>query len=684
MRVIEEIVILILDRETGTFRHSLSEHRRNLVIAGAVLMDLALENRIDTDPERLRLLDPTPLDDDLLDPILADIAEETEAHDTPWWLARTANQSANAIVETAIGRLSDRGILSRDQNGAVFLARLVARLHRYPTTVGEVRDDVETRMLRALFSDDIPDPRDIPIVALAAACSVFEAILSSEDLAEVRERIALLSRMDLIGRTVGAAVRAVAPPPVLPTSEVRPCEEIPLVPGLPILGNGLQMAGDLNAFFVASYQRYGPIFRVRAPGRRFIVLAGPEANEFVTKISATHLRSFETYVDFNAAGGAHRVVASMDGQEHLRMRKLLAKGYSPKTLEAHLDAVHDLTRGIVAAWPEGRPMGMQSAMRAIVAEQIGWISTGVPAKDYVDDVSVYLDTLVAVNMSHLRPTLAQRLPRFRRAERRLKDFVDNVLAAHEPERRAGEAPDLVDNLLDVHRLDPQFLPETDLFINIVGAFFVGIDTSANVCAFMLYSLLKHPDLMERVRAEVDAMFERGPPTPEGLGSLDVTHRVAMETMRLYPIVPALTRIASNSFEFGGYSVPAGENILVGSSVGSHLPECFPDPERFDIERWTAPSREVRKAYAPMGLGRHRCLGASLAEQQIALTMATIVRETEIVLEKPDRVPKIRYLPVRHLDDSTEMRVLHRDTTVPVRESARAQSVSALHTGGRPR
>ncbi|MCY4002131.1 MAG: cytochrome P450 [Rhodospirillales bacterium] len=667
MRITEEIVILALDQESGEFRRGLSEHHRKLVIAGAVLMDLALEDRIDTDLERLLLLDAATLNDDLLDPSLADIAGETETHDTAWWIAHIAKRS-DEILERTVGRLTDRGVLSRDENGAIMLSRLVARLRRYPVIDGEARTDIETRIFRTLFGDDIPDHRDVLIVALAAASNVFQTMLSSEELTAARERIDLVSRLDLIGRVVGDSIRAVAPPPP-PSRKVRAYEEIPEVRGLPVAGNVFQMAGDLNEFFTDCYKKYGPIFRVRAFGRRFIVLAGPEANEFVTKISATHLRSHETFSDFSAAVGAQRFITGMDGPDHLRMRKLLARGFSPKPLEARLDTVYDATRNIVLDWPKDRPLGIRSAMQGIVTEQIGLASTGVSATDHVDDLSVYLDTLIAVHVGRYWPGFKKRLPRFRRAERRLKVFVDEILAVHRAEEREGRKPDLIDDLLEMHRSDPQFMPETDLFPNVIAPFVVGIDTSANICAFMLYSLLRRPDLLERMRNEVDEMFDRGPPTPEGLRNLDVTHRIGMETLRMYPIAPSLLRVVCNSFEFEGYRVPAGSKVLVGLSVGHHLPEYFPNPDEFDIERWsrrTPQHRASRAAYAPMGLGRHRCLGSKMSEVQIALTMATIVRETEIVPDKPERRSRIRYLPVRHLDDSAEFRVLrHRGNAAPV-------------------
>ena len=143
--------------------------------------------------------------------------------------------------------------------------------------------------------------------------------------------------------------------------------------------------------------------------------------------------------------------------------------------------------------------------------------------------------------------------------------------------------------------------------------------------------------------------------------LDVTHRVAMETLRIYPIIPALTRIVSNSFEFEGYRVPAGAQVLLGTTVGHHLPEYFPEPDRFDIERYTKSRMEHRQpgAFAPFGVGRHRCIGSGFAELQIAVTMAAIVREADLELERPGRPLKIKLSPAAHPDDSARIRLVRR-------------------------
>ena len=170
-------------------------------------MDLALENRIDTDPERLVLLDATPLDDDLLDPVLADIAQVGATRDARFWVDRIAGK-ADEVREQALSRLAAHGILEVEEEGGVSFLPGVSRARRYPSLDREVQEDVQLRIMRVLFSDDIPEPRDAMIISLAEACGVFERLLSPAEISEaVRERIALLSRMDLIGRILAEAVR---------------------------------------------------------------------------------------------------------------------------------------------------------------------------------------------------------------------------------------------------------------------------------------------------------------------------------------------------------------------------------------------------------------------------------------------------------------------------------------------
>lgn len=198
LRFVEEITLLLL-HDDGKAVH-VPSWCLDYAIAGGVLMDLALENRIDTDLQKLTLVDATPVGDSLLDPTLAEIAAG-EQHDTRFWVDRTAKRSAE-IQEEALSRLVARGILERQDNTFLW----VFRSRRYPAIDGRVEREVKQRIMAVLFSDEIPDPRDAMLIGLADACNIFKDLLSQRELHRAADRIKLVSELDLIGQTIFQAI----------------------------------------------------------------------------------------------------------------------------------------------------------------------------------------------------------------------------------------------------------------------------------------------------------------------------------------------------------------------------------------------------------------------------------------------------------------------------------------------
>lgn len=658
VRIVEEIILLLLDAEEDGHVAGVLAYPRNMAIVGAVLTELALENRIDTDPEHLVLTNPTPLDDELLDPVLADIANEPSTHNTVYWLARLAPRSEK-ILGQSLTRLTAAGILKMDVDGSYILTNLVARAHIYPAAAHFDLDAVHTRIMRVLFTDEIPSPRDTIIVGLASVTGILEQLLSREEMQQLQERIETVSRLDLIGRTVVAAARELEPPESPAGRRIRAVGEIPMVPGLPLLGNSMQLMSDLTGFLVRTYRELGPIFRIRALGRNKVVLAGTDANLFMGRAGGQYLRTFEDWRGFNDTARALRLLVSVDGIEHKHLRKAMARGYSQKAMDGRVQDAVDIARRAIAEWPDNRPISLMPAMQIIIAEQVGQILTGHSTLDYFRDLKVFLRTMLKVHLAHQWPGFVVRLPRFRRAHARLMELYAEVRSSHDPSMRQDTEPDFIDDMLELHRVRPHLLPETDLPLALLGPYIAGLETSASACAFMLYVLLSNPDLHARVTAEADALFATGELTLSALRRLEVTHRVALETLRLYPSAPMLQRTVANSFEFAGFNIPAGEQLWVATSVPHFLPELFPEPERIDIDRFGPERAEHRQpgAYAPFGLGKHQCLGRGFAELQIAVTLATIAHYTELALEHPERPVKVTYTPGAQPHPSTKFRLV---------------------------
>ena len=200
LRFAEEIMLLLLNDEDGEFV-PVPGWSLQCAFAGAVLMDLALEYRIDTDVEKLVLVNPAPLGDDLLDPVLALIARETKTYDARHWVERIAD-NADEIREGALARLVDRGILRREDNRFLW----VFHSRRYPIIDGKAEREVKLRIMEVLFGDQIPDPRDVVIICLVDACGILKEMLSDRELDRASKRIEQVTRLDLIGQAVSKAV----------------------------------------------------------------------------------------------------------------------------------------------------------------------------------------------------------------------------------------------------------------------------------------------------------------------------------------------------------------------------------------------------------------------------------------------------------------------------------------------
>lgn len=203
LRFSEEVMLLLLNDKGGTFA-DVPAASLDCALGGAILMDLAMENRIDTDPERLFVVDSTPIGDALLDPMLARIVESKETHDTVHWI-KAATEQANEIRDRSLDRLVERGVLRRqdDRFMWVFTAR------RYPVIDNTAIRDVKLRLMGVLFSDEIPDSRDILLIALADVCGIFRSLLSGSELDAAAARIAQVRTLDLMGREVTAAAREI-------------------------------------------------------------------------------------------------------------------------------------------------------------------------------------------------------------------------------------------------------------------------------------------------------------------------------------------------------------------------------------------------------------------------------------------------------------------------------------------
>jgi golgi phosphoprotein 3 len=201
LTLVEEITLLALDDQTGQWL-DLPLNALAFGLAGAVIADLFLARRIDTDPQQLTVLDPTPVGDATLDPWLARLARASKPQTVAQWI-HEISWTHFELRQEAVKRLMERGILRMEKSRMLW----AFGTRRYPTVDGRERVEVRTRLGRLFLGEELPEPRDATLISLLSGCRLLEHLFSGPEFAARQARIDQLAKMDLVGRDVAAATR---------------------------------------------------------------------------------------------------------------------------------------------------------------------------------------------------------------------------------------------------------------------------------------------------------------------------------------------------------------------------------------------------------------------------------------------------------------------------------------------
>lgn len=235
------------------------------------------------------------------------------------------------------------------------------------------------------------------------------------------------------------------------------------------------------------------------------------------------------------------------------------------------------------------------------------------------------------------------IPAFRERDEARAGLVELVSAIMDD--RVANPPadkedrDLLDVLVSVKNDDGthRFTPDevTGIFISMM---FAGHHTTSGTSAWMLIELLKHPEYLSQVVAELDEVYADGAEYSFGaLRQMPKVENALKETLRLHPPLIILMRVAQEDVRIGDYVVHAGQTVAASPAVSNRLPEDFPDADAFDPDRYAEPRQEDivnRWTWIPFGAGRHRCVGAAFAQLQIKAIFSVLLREFEFELAQP--------------------------------------------------
>jgi cytochrome P450 len=410
----------------------------------------------------------------------------------------------------------------------------------------------------------------------------------------------------------------------------------PAAPGLPLLENAVDLLLRPLDFFVRSYREVGPLFRAAGPGRRYTVLAGPKANAFLLHGGERFLDSKPIYRRLAGELQSDNYPIATDGLRHTHLRHTLKAAFSRESLVGYVPPMLAAADRLVRGWQPGRRLPVLATMHRLAAEQLGLAMANTPIGDALGDAVTFARFSVGAGLGAY-PAVTARLPHYQLAKRRMLAFMRRVVADHRANAPGpGRPSDFVDLLLAATDHQGRPLSDDDVVANAQMVYSNTLLYGAPACAFLLYALLKHPDALARVRAEVDALFAGGNPSAMALAHARTLRGAMLESMRLLPIALATPRLVAEPFQFAGYELLPGDVLLFAVTVCHFLPEVFADPYTFDPDRFGEPRNEPRQPgmFVRFGLGAHACMGASLMELLVMTTVATLLRHVELRLDPP--------------------------------------------------
>jgi cytochrome P450 len=430
-----------------------------------------------------------------------------------------------------------------------------------------------------------------------------------------------------------------------------------------------------RAAFLHELTHDGDLFRIRLLDKCPVVVAGPAQlhEALVERPTDTHRDPLMRHVIYPLLGEG---LITSDGELWKRQRRIMSPIFTPAQLARYTGDIVTCARRHTDVWREGESLDVlrettritmavagkilfdvdmfseTDALGGALAEGLHWtgerLNSPLPLAQLAlrrallrvgKRLSGELATWAAKGAARLErpvflPTAADR--RMTEVVRALDQRVQRMIDA----RRAdgSERRDLLGRLLAAHDDEAGGMSDKQLRDEIITLFVAGHETTATTLAWALDLLARHPEVYRRVRAQVDALD--GTPRYEDLARLDLLVRVFKETMRVYPPIHSLVREAARDFTLGGYNIPAGETLVFSPYAAHHRAEHWPDPARFDPERFTPEAEASRPRYAFMAFsgGPRICLGMHLALMEGPLVLAAMLQRADFerVTEGPTR------------------------------------------------
>ncbi|GAA1394785.1 cytochrome P450 [Pseudonocardia kongjuensis] len=383
--------------------------------------------------------------------------------------------------------------------------------------------------------------------------------------------------------------------------------EVPGDAGAPLLGHALAYVRFGHRFTRARTEALGPVWWMRSPAGRAIVVTGPAASREVL----TNRDKAFSQEGWRATVGAffHRGLMLLDFDEHRAHRRIMQEAFTADRIEGYVATTTPVLREVMATWPaELRLYPALKRLTLDVAQKVFMDGRSGPEAEAVN--TAFVDCVRAANSFVRRDLPGTRWRRGLRGRALLEDWFRSNLEA----KRAGGGDDLFSALCHARADDGERFTDDDVVNHMIFLMMAAHDTSTTTAASAAFHLARNPYWQDRCRAQSDALAARigdAVPTVADLRSLTDIDLVIREALRMDAPVPVVMRTAVTDTAVAGHHVPAGTRVVVAQAVNHYDRSCWSDPETFDPDRFGPDRREDRSdrdAWIPFGGGVHKCIG----------------------------------------------------------------------------
>jgi sterol 14alpha-demethylase len=422
-------------------------------------------------------------------------------------------------------------------------------------------------------------------------------------------------------------------------------ESVPEVSGR--VDDGLGHLQELRTDPIGLLQRVrdecGDVGRFRLADRDVVLVSGAEVNEVFFRAPDEVLDQAEAYPFMTPIFGKGVV---FDATPERRKEMLKNQALRGEHMKGHASTIEREIRLMVSGWGDAGEVDLLDLFAELTIYTTSSCLIGRRFRDQIDgrfaghyhdlergtDALAYADPYADIESFRRRD--AARLA--------LVALVQGIMDRRAAEPKVPrEQRDLLDVLVSLRNDDgtPHFSADeiTGMFISMM---FAGHHTSSGTAAWTMIELLRHPDVLADVVAELDALYADGSEVSfQALRSIPRLEAALKETLRLHPPLILLLRVAKEDVEFAGHLVPAGTMVGATPKVSNRIPEDFPEPERFDPGRYLDPRQEDltnRWTWIPFGAGRHRCVGNAFAMMQLKAIFSVLLRDYEFELAQPSQ------------------------------------------------